>query len=408
MWRKWSPKSRAIWREPYAKDDSAVGKGGARGGNRISHPGNKMIYIQCIMHDVLELFENIHQLKRWFVDFSGLNKYEAYKIWARWIITHMSLHRQTNVFLPSVNTDSDLQIVIELMAKGCAQKHAQYHCAALAVRAREIANTFEKKSFIDPIGTSVYNLQIHAIHKGSDVIIGPTSSFFLGSSRFRHSIPVSLWNRLYHMYDHSQVARFQQQFAIRSIWMMLTMYHLLDGKSLQWSVPKGVFECIQREFGCNTELFASPLNAYFKRYYSLFNIDQHFGAKGNFFTTPAAKFTEGCYQINPPFIDVLFSEISSRILDFLETADRNGKELTFIYVMPDWDKLGGFEILKTSKYCVKIKKIYAGEHFYKQAPRDRYIRVHFNTNILILSTNADVCSDYKMSQISYHFKHPVS
>lgn len=361
-----------------------------------------MILVLSCMHVVLELFDEIYQLKKWFVDFSGLDKYEAYKIWARWIITHMSLHQQTNMFVPSMNTDNDLQIVVELVSKGCSRRRAQFHSLALAQRARAISNHFDRKVFVDPIGSSIYSLSMNVTHRGSEVTIEPSQC----QNRFSHTIPVTLWNRLKTMYNYSQTARFQQRFMNQSIWMTLMLYSLLDGKSLQWAVPKSVFKYIQREFNCNTELFASPLNAYFKKYYSLFKIDRQFGSLGNFFAAPSGNFLEGCYQINPPFIDVLFSETSSRILDYLDTADKNGKDLTFIYIMPDWDKLGGFELLRTSKYCVKIKKIPAGDHFYKQAPRDRYIRVHFNTNVLILSTNMEICPDYKMHKIAYHFKRP--
>lgn len=345
---------------------------------------------------VLELFEDINKLKRWFADFAGLDKkYEAYKIWARWLITHMSLRKQPNVFLPSVGIDNDLQILLELTNKGC--KRASIHYRSLVEQVNQIVSKYEHKLLIDSSGG--YNVKINIKNMGDSVCLSPTTKKGLSMT-----IPKSLYSRLTDMYRFT--GKGLSAYMNNSIWRMYALYHMLDGKSLQWAVPKAVFKQLTREFGCVTELFASPLNANYKKYYSLYDVDRKFGSKGSFFEAPATDFKNGCYQINPPFIDVVFTETSTRVLKYLEDADVAGRELTFIYIMPDWDDLSGYDMLYTSKYCVRVIRVNAGEHYYYQSTNDTYVRVYFTTNVLILSTNSEICPDYKARKIISGFKNP--
>lgn len=346
---------------------------------------------------ILDLFEDINKLKRWFADFSDLDKkYEAYKIWSRWLITHMSLRKQPNMFLPSVGIDNDLQILVELSNKGCSTSRAEMHYKSMTQQIGEIVRKYDRKSLID--GNSGYNISFKITDICGNVRLD------LGRKGLDYTISKTLYDRLADMYQYTRIGF--PDYMDNCIWHMCLMYHMLDGKSLQWAVPKYVFKYLTREFGCVTELFASPLNANYKRYYSLFDIDRKFGSKGSFFDAPNRDFKSGCYQINPPFIDVIFTETSTRVLKYLEDADIDGRELTFIYIMPDWDNLSGFDMLYTSKYCARVIRVNAGEHYYYQSTNDSYVKVYFTTNVLILSTNSEICPDYKARKIISGFKNP--
>lgn len=328
----------------------------------------------------------LKNLKRWFDDFSGVDKhYEAHKIWARWIITHLSLSNQNSKFRPHpfipAKTDDDMQIIVELIAKGTEPTRAITHCKALH---NQVSIHLEKHEFNME---SLYKATVQCEYDMDMVTLT------VGVHSF--SISIEIYEKLEKMYLSTMrsTGMILSCFKNQHIWYMYGLYHMLDGKSLQWAVPKHVFRFINSDLGCNTELFASPLNVYFKRFYSLFDIDRRFGSRGSFFEAPDSDFEEGCFQLNPPFIDILFTEISKRILRYLKIADKDDKKLTFIYIMPDWVDLEGYDLLAESQYCVKEITLEAGKHFYYQT--EKYppaIRVHFRTKIMFMSTDVEACS----------------
>jgi hypothetical protein len=176
------------------------------------------------------------------------------------------------------------------------------------------------------------------------------------------------------------------------MWLMAINYWLLDGKSLQWSTPPAVMHVLQN-YGCRTELFASPMNVYQDNtYYSLFHADRYFASRGNFFNAPNEHFASGVYQINPPFIDVIFSRCTSKITELLEAADNSDRELTFIYIMPDWDDFKTLQELRGHKYCIRDIYLSPGSHNYYQYGHNNYIRATFGTHVIILSTNPSFCN----------------
>lgn len=345
------------------------------------------------MHAALTFFMEINSLKRWFVEFAKLNKkYEGYKIWARWLITHMSLRKQQNVCLPTNGIDNDLQIVVELTSKGCTLSHANTHYRAFISQVKQLVKLYERNA-----DTCIYTIPLKINNDANGNIV-------LSAGKIKHSISPVLKTKLETLYRKTNKGL--NNYLHHHIWYLCTHYSILDGKSLQWAVPKNVLRYFNTVFGCNTELFASPLNSYYSKYFSLYDIDRKFGSLGSFFDADPSYFKQGCFQINPPFIDVLFTETSTRILGYLETAELNDRDLTFIYIMPDWDELFGYKVLFTSKYCIRNIKINSGEHYYYQAVNDTYVKVYFSTNVLILSTNTDICSDFKARRIANGFKNP--
>lgn len=80
-------------------------------------------------------------------------------------------------------------------------------------------------------------------------------------------------------------------------------YEYLDQKGFQLALPPKCLSVLkQSKF--DTELFASPFNNNYKKYYSLFETDKNFGSKGNYIQIIKQK--KGCYEVNPPFLESVF------------------------------------------------------------------------------------------------------
>jgi len=100
-----------------------------------------------------------------------------------------------------------------------------------------------------------------------------------------------------------------------------------------------------------TECFASPLNHKFKEYYSMFDEDIEFGSKGSFFKMIEKNggiLPDGKYEINPPFIHLMFEKIA----EIIKKSINN--KIKAIIVSPNWNKLKYFDdfnkILITDEY----------------------------------------------------------
>lgn len=82
-----------------------------------------------------------------------------------------------------------------------------------------------------------------------------------------------------------------------------------------------------------TECFASPLNHKFPNYFSMFDHDKAFGSKGNFFNfvnENSGKLPSGSYEINPPWINVVFERIADILLASMEN------DIIAVIVAPNW------------------------------------------------------------------------
>ena len=325
------------------------------------------------------------RLREWFIQYSGITKkHEAYKIWARWIITYQSLCKQTDCVIPVNGTDHDLQTVIEMTSKGMELMHAQMHYNALMDQCLKISKSKQDDRFPE--------VKTDTDEAGLIILRSKSNQEF--------KLMRSTYDKLKKQYSmHKQQWKGLPLLFNSFCYSMIQRYDLLDGNSLQWAIPRRLFMFLNKNFQCDTELFASPFNAYFKKYYSLFDEDKYFGSLGNFFNAPDSKFQSGCYEVNPPFIEVLFNKISKRIICLLQNAELNNEELTFIYIMPDWKDLRGYDIIADNRYCKKIITMGKGKHYYYYG--DSSVRASFNSKMLILSTKYNVCSDYAEDQIKW-------
>lgn len=316
---------------------------------------------------------------------------EIMKVWARWIITHRSLCPQGNLILPD-DEEYDPQLIVELQEKGETSVHAEFLHDLLITECRRVNKNYSQIATMESGG--VHGSVPISINVGNrNVTLGVGAG-----SELTVSIPVGVHTRMSRNYQG--IALYKNNY----IWLCATMYDILDGKGLQWAVPSDVMNILRSSLGCYTELFASPLNAYNKHYYSLFPLDKLFGSRGNFFTAPDSDFISGTYQINPPFIDQLFTKTSERVLELLERAERADQELTFIYIMPEWKDFITYNMIAESRFCVKRIYLRSGQHYYYQYSTGCYIPTRFSSYMFFLSTNSKICSNTLESNIRYAFQ----
>jgi len=340
---------------------------------------------------LITYIQNILQLRGRFSAISHVEKdSETMKIWARWIITHRSLCTQHNLILPDDGV-YDSQFIIELQEKGVTRAHGEFIHDWLIEECRSINSHYSPISTIEGGG-------LHQIDSKYSIEISNASGHTtLVCAKMSQTIPTSVYNRMARTYTGLPLQKNSY------IWLCTTIYSILDGKGLQWAVPPTVMELLQTNLGCYTELFASPLNAYNKQYYSLFPLDKMFGSKGNLFTAPDTDFQEGTFQINPPFIDQLFTRTSERVLELLDKADANAKNLTFIYIMPEWRDFTTYNMIAESRFCVKRIYLRSGQHYYYQYSNGMYIPARFGSYMFFLSTNSKICSNTLERDIRYAF-----
>ena len=87
------------------------------------------------------------------------------------------------------------------------------------------------------------------------------------------------------------------------------------------------------------ECFASPLNHKFKSFHSMFDEDDIFGGKGDFFkylSKNCGILPPGDYEINPPFHVELINQVADAIKHSFESAETDKSPLRVVCIVPDW------------------------------------------------------------------------
>lgn len=211
----------------------------------------------------------------------------------------------------------------------------------------------------------------------------------------RHRLSNNLYIKLKSMYMNGR----SEVLFKENLLVLLNHYNLLDGLSFQWAIPQRVYQILDSELSVKGELFASPLNCLSNRYWSLFDIDRLFGSHGNFFKSKWEDFIPitNCdrtkplvYQVNPPFIEALFIRSSEKIISFMDKASELDIPIMFIYFMPNWLDSNGYRNLKESKYFVDECIIQGNKHYYYESNYSKYVKVHFDTHILVLSSHINI------------------
>lgn len=334
-------------------------------------------------HELVNYIKQLTNLKDSFILISHVSKdSEIMKIWARWIITHRSIFSQKSLCLPSDHV-FDGQLVTELIDKGCPKGHAYYLHDWLWSQTSKINKNFQLVADTNKGGihgdVEIY-AKIRSNYQSAD-------SVTLSCNELYTTLPKKIYHKLVKNIDKDTLKlKYQDNY----IWLISTLYGLLDGHGLQWAVPEKVMVLLHNQLGCDTELFASPINNYYRNYYSIFQYDELFGSKGNFFNAPDSDFKSGSFQVNPPFIDSLFTKTTQKILRWLSIADSNNEDLTFVYIMPKWQEFVTYNMVVESPYCIKNIDLHADRHYYYAYTNDTYIKARFGTSVIILSTDNNI------------------
>lgn len=146
--------------------------------------------------------------------------------------------------------------------------------------------------------------------------------------------------KLEHLYRSTCVEDRKLEMFLTRVWCMLRRYNTFWGgatpadtpatQSSQMSLPQALMECLNRHFGVTFELFASPLNCYFRQYCSPFvDTDGYFGSRG-----PACLFrpVHGSFVVHPPCCDQLQLAAIGHAESLLECS---AEPLSFVFVMAE-------------------------------------------------------------------------
>lgn len=124
---------------------------------------------------------------------------------------------------------------------------------------------------------------------------------------------------------------------------------------LQGSLPISTFNFL-KEAGVTCECFASSLNSYFGKFLSAFpEVDAPFGAIGEFFTH---NFSEGFYEVNPPFTYEVVEPMMEKIIESL--CESSGP-LSFIIFLPPWKNCKNLAYVMQAQDLVEMNVFKTGE-----------------------------------------------
>jgi hypothetical protein len=325
-------------------------------------------------------YYDLKRLKIWFINNCPISiRYEAYKIWSAWIIEQRSFGKSVDFFLPNTADapcDSG-QLFLVLREKGADPATAS---SFLKVFYQLVECMCKAHFYLYLQYNPELEVQPHVLfHRQFITLTYQSIKYVLKDT---HYYKLSTY---YHSMRVDKKSIAGDNALHLTMWKMMNNYYLLDGHSYQWAIPHRILKMLRENLNVQTELFASPLNAYYRRYYSLFEIDKEFGALGNFFEAPDTDFQTGVFQVNPPFIDRIFQATVDKIITLLTSAQTNNRKLMFIFFMPNWLDSLAYSAIKKSDFCHTEIILGTNEHYYYSYRDNRHINAQFSTHILVLA-----------------------
>ena len=291
-----------------------------------------------------EYYSDVSNLKKYFItnckQIGVSSSNESYKIWANWLI--MNLSNENNLIIPNI-VGNDIKTKSLLIEKGGDKDKTIVFYNKFIEKVSHLYKKYGERKF-----------QEKEINVSTNVSREYKIVSFL-SNDCKIIISFDIYNKLSRQYVGPA------HYLHENMFEMLFNYDILDGFSLQWSIPNTLFDSVEGE------LYASPINSHSNLYFSLFTIDKLFGSKDNVLNLKLLD--RGIYEVNPPFIEKVFEESYIIIHNLL----RSPVELTFIYIMPNWIDSTTYIDLSNSQY-LKDKYIYKGYGlFAKSKRRDEFV-----------------------------------
>ncbi|XP_043199784.1 mRNA (2'-O-methyladenosine-N(6)-)-methyltransferase-like isoform X2 [Amphibalanus amphitrite] len=147
--------------------------------------------------------------------------------------------------------------------------------------------------------------------------------------------------KLEQLYRYSCIEDRKLDSFLTRVWCMLKRYNTFWAatgggetsatQATQAALPLTVLECLHKNFGVTFELFASPLNCYFRQYCSAFpDTDGYFGSRGMVLDF---KPTHGSFEANPPFCEEL---MEACVTHFERLLSQTAEPLSFVVFFPEW------------------------------------------------------------------------
>lgn len=161
---------------------------------------------------------------------------------------------------------------------------------------------------------------------------------------------------------------------------LMIRYDALSSYNNQLALPRTFMKYIEKVLNVNHELFASPFNAYFRTFCSIFpDIELVFGSVGNFFEF---NLVDGAsYVANPPFDETVITAMATRLIDQLSRVST-----TVIVSLPAWDDLEGHDLLVASQYA-KQELINIGIAYMNEITGETVKAI--KSNVIILSSDPE-------------------
>lgn len=121
------------------------------------------------------------------------------------------------------------------------------------------------------------------------------------------------------------------------------------GGNMHAAAPEPVFAWLKSRLEVRCELFASPLNCYFPRFFSAFpDTDAAFGSLGSFFDVGALP--DGSYEVGPPYTEEVLELTARRLLQLLQGAGVDNA-LSFALFVPDWEGAAALNLLGSPAFA---------------------------------------------------------
>jgi hypothetical protein len=165
-----------------------------------------------------------------------------------------------------------------------------------------------------------------------------TNNYFITTSI---KIPLSQYNIMIKKFKNISYANI-------IIFNILMRYLAIASLGNQIAIHPNILYNFKKKLNLQIEGFASSINHYFNKYYSLFpDLEHHFGSLGRFFQS---DFIDGVYSLNPPFYMLTFNYIANKILYELNNTN---KKLLFLLWFPVLD-IDGANFVKHN--CIHYNK----------------------------------------------------
>lgn len=345
---------------------------------------------------MLAYYEAVINLKKNFVrsiDPYCYKKREIYKIWAHWLIRILSKNDVNYHLLSKIDDKIDFDIMKHITGNNIPADIGRKVYFDLVKSMNKLYHLYGESHQHSVTETGSIQFIQNQIQLSYD---SKTDTYHLEIDKL---MPIKINADIYDKLKIQYTGK--SELFIFYLYELLFNYYILDGKSLQWSVPQDVFEYLGNH-GLNGELFASPLNNKHQKYYSLFYVDTFFGSSGNFYNI--TNLQSGFYEINPPFIEEIFLTSANTINQIL--LNSISSSIGFVYILPQWENLGGYNLLLNSQFYISQLILGKNRHNYYQYNNKKYIIASFNTIILLLGTkhfrNSHDCSAI-LNNISLRF-----